>query len=60
MSSEYAAVFQIAVDAVTRDTLADDVYAFESHWADQGGVVVPRTALDGINVTAVAVDDCPP
>jgi len=39
--SEYAAVFQIAVDAVTRNTLADDVYAFESHCADQGGVVFP-------------------
>ncbi|MNT19516.1 hypothetical protein D3C72_1547780 [compost metagenome] len=55
--SEYATVFQVALDVVLGHALTDDAPALESHVAEQLCLFRADGAFDDIDVAAITVDD---
>ncbi|MNX98755.1 hypothetical protein D3C86_1311750 [compost metagenome] len=51
------AIDEIAVDGVFRDAAADDRAAFKRHFSELHRLFVPVTAGNGLEITAIAVDD---
>ena len=56
---KYAAVFQVALNAIACYAFTDNSSAFECHIPDQLRCRGARTTLDAVKVSAVAVDDLP-
>src|SRR5690606_25029136 len=51
------AILQVAVDAIALDAVTDDASALKSHFAQQAGMFRADLFFNGIQITAVTVDD---